>query len=163
MLLLLLKGVGLLSSLALTAGAYHFTYATYDRLLSTGYLDNAALQRGLFSKRWLYETIAALVLFIFHALAALLWVGPLWHRSISPQGHLSEERFPALSALLSLSTEATGAVFFVSCRAAGPLLLLGVAPPPSARSPPPLTPLPFLLCALTQPPCALSLLDCPSP
>jgi hypothetical protein len=137
MLQLMLKGIGFLFSLALTAGAYHFTYATYDRLLSTGYLDNAALQRGLFSKRWLYETIAALVLFIFHALAALLWVGPLWHRSTSPQGHLSEERFPALSALLSLSTEATGAMFFVSCMAAGPLLLPGVAPFPSFPRPSP--------------------------
>jgi hypothetical protein len=53
----------------LGALTFHGTYQRYDHLVSTGAPDTAALQRGLFSKRWLCENLATMLLALLHTVS----------------------------------------------------------------------------------------------
>ena len=67
------------ASTALAAAAYLLTYKPYDYLVSTGTLDSSVMHRGVFSRRWLYEGLAALLLALLHLASG---VGHLANRTL---------------------------------------------------------------------------------
>lgn len=69
----------LYASTALAAATYLLTYKPYDYLVSTGTLDSSVMHRGVFSRRWLYEGLAALLLALLHLTSG---VGHLANRTL---------------------------------------------------------------------------------
>jgi len=68
----LISVFGVLKGLVFLGFVFISTYAHYERLCTYGVPDSSVFEKGLQSRRWLYETLGSLFLSMLHAVGCFL-------------------------------------------------------------------------------------------